>query len=132
MAHELRLLRVYDLTPETDGYRVLVDRLWPRGLCKETLRLNCWAKEVSPSPELRRWFGHQEDRFDAFAAAYRAELDNSPKAAAFAGELVETLKGQDVLLLYGAKSPTCNHAIILRGWLLKNMNGGKQNDKDHI
>lgn len=121
MPHELRLLRVYELSDSTEGYRVLVDRLWPRGIRKENLRLDCWAKEVSPSLELRKWFGHAEERFNEFASLYRAELDENSASRSFVHELLSVLKHQDVLLLYAAKNPACNHALILRDWLLEQM-----------
>lgn len=121
MEHTLKILRVYDLTEETPGCRVLVDRLWPRGLRREALRLDRWAKEVTPSPELRKWFGHTEERFDEFASLYRAELDGNSEAQAFVQEVAAILERQDVLLLYAAKSPTCNHAVILRDWVREQM-----------
>ncbi len=121
MSHELRLLRVYDLFDSTEGYRVLVDRLWPRGIRKENLRLDRWAKEIAPSPELRKWFGHAEERFDDFASLYRTELDGNPAARNFVQDLLLVLEHQDVLLLYAAKNPNCNHALILREWLLDQM-----------
>ncbi len=124
MSHTLKAMRVYDLTDETPGYRVLVDRLWPRGLRKEALRLDRWAKEITPSPELRKWFGHMRERFDTFDALYRSELDGSVEARAFARDMAKVLEEQDVLLLYAAKSSGCNHAVILRDWLLKQMEGG--------
>ena len=117
MGHTLKIIRVYELKEGVPGYRVLVDRLWPRGLRKETLRLDRWAKEIAPSPNLRKWFGHLEERLEAFKALYRAELDGSTDAHAFARDVAEILEKQDVLLLYAAKSPTCNHAAILREWL---------------
>lgn len=119
MTRELKLLRVYDLGGDVQGYRVLVDRLWPRGLRKEALRLDRWAKEVAPSSELRRWFAHAEERFDAFAAAYRSELEGNPNAEAFTKEMAALLEKEDVLLLYAAKSPACNHAVVLRDWMLE-------------
>jgi uncharacterized protein YeaO (DUF488 family) len=121
MTHELRVLRVYDLTEETEGYRVLVDRLWPRGLRKESLRLDRWAREVTPSPELRKWFGHTEERFAEFSSIYRAELDSSSAAQDFVRDMASILQHKDVLLLYAAKSRTCNHAVILRDWMLEQM-----------
>ena len=69
--HAIKVVRVYDLTDDTEGYRILVDRMWPRGLRKEALRLDVWAKDISPSKELRQWFGHVKERFDAFEDAYR-------------------------------------------------------------
>ena len=78
----VRIKRVYEPAEEADGFRVLVDRLWPRGETKEKARVALWLKEVAPSTELRRWFHHEERLFDEFAARYRAELDAN-------GELVE-------------------------------------------
>lgn len=124
MGHALKIIRVYDLKVNTPGYRVLVDRLWPRGLRKEALRLDRWAKEITPSPELRKWFGHAEERFEAFGSLYREELNGRTEARAFARDMAVILEKQDVLLLYAAKSPTCNHAVILRDWLVEQMEGG--------
>ena len=115
--YEIKAVRVYDLKEDTKGYRILVDRLWPRALRKEALRFDEWAKNIAPSKELRQWFGHAEERFDPFEDAYRAEISGNPKAQEFASDVQEKLKEQDVLLLYAAKSPDCNHAIILRDWL---------------
>ena len=114
---EIKAVRVYDLTEDTKGYRILVDRLWPRGLRKEALRLDDWAKEIAPSKELRQWFGHAEERFDAFEKAYRTELSGNPAAEDYVTVIREQLRAQDVVLLYAAKKPDCNHAIILRDWL---------------
>lgn len=119
MKHELRSLRVYELKPETKGYRILVDRLWPRGLRKEALEPFLWAKDIAPSNGLRKWFGHDPERFEVFEDSYLKEL----RANAYAGELVETvermLDDSDVLLLYAASSETENHAVILREWMLE-------------
>lgn len=123
--HQIKILRVYELGPETEGCRVLVDRLWPRGLSKERLKPDLWAKALAPSTELRKWFGHMAERFDRFALAYRGELDASPEAAACAAQLAERLKKQDLLLLYAAKNPDCNHALVLRDWLLEKMSGAR-------
>ncbi|MDF2693571.1 MAG: hypothetical protein K0S65_1954, partial [Labilithrix sp.] len=71
----IRLKRTYDAPARTDGRRILVERLWPRGMTKAALDADEWAKEVAPSTELRRWFGHREDRWDEFQRRYRAELD---------------------------------------------------------
>lgn len=124
MSCSLKILRVYDLTDETPGCRVLVDRLWPRGLQKEALRLDRWAKEIAPSPKLRKWFGHAEERFDEFASLYSAELEGSEEAHAFSRDMARVLEKQDVLLLYAAKNSACNHALILRDWLAEQMEGG--------
>jgi len=106
----LCLKRIYDDAAPSDGFRVLVDRLWPRGISKARAALDLWLKEVAPSPELRSWFDHRDDRFSEFAIRYRAELDGNP-----ATEQLRRIVRENAVttLLYGAKSPTINHAIVL-------------------
>jgi uncharacterized protein YeaO (DUF488 family) len=115
--HEMKAVRVYDLAEHAEGYRVLVDRLWPRGVRKETLRLDAWEKEVAPSRELRQWFGHERERFEQFATAYRKELDENPVVESFCDKVAEQLQMQDVLLLYAAKDEEHNNAVVLLSWL---------------
>lgn len=86
------------------GYRILVDRLWPRSIKKENAGIDLWAKDIAPSNELRKWFGHDPEKYDEFAARYRRELDDSTAAAKFAAICREKLAEQDVILLYGAKA----------------------------
>jgi uncharacterized protein YeaO (DUF488 family) len=107
--------RVYDAAAASDGYRVLVDRLWPRGVSKERAELDEWAKEVAPSPELRtEWHHAGGERFDEFAARYRAELDQNPAAVA----LLASGRAHDrVTLLFGARDERVNHAAVLLEWL---------------
>ena len=110
--------RVYDAPTEDEGERILVDRLWPRGISKERAALADWNKNVAPSTELRKWFGHDPERFEEFSARYRDELSASPAAEELARACRERLeRGQSVTLLYAAKDPACNHAIVLKGWL---------------
>ncbi|ATV54038.1 DUF488 family protein [Prevotella aurantiaca JCM 15754] len=117
-ANELKIKRVY-LTPEEgDGYRILIDRLWPRGIAKEKACIDEWNKAITPSSELRKWFGHKEENYATFAEKYRSELDNNPEAMPFANHIKALLESSNVTLLYGAKSENCNHAIILRDWLI--------------
>ena len=106
--------RVYDDAEASDGYRVLVDRLWPRGVSKERAELDRWAKEAAPSPELRTEWHHHRERFDEFAARYRAELDANPAAEELLG-----LAGEHdrVTLLFGARDEQVNHAAVLLEWL---------------
>lgn len=87
--------------------RILVDRLWPRGLSKAKAALDGWNKKVAPSPELRKWFGHKPERFAEFSKRYRAELKNNPAVAE-----IKALKGK-VTLVYGARDPAINHAVVL-------------------
>lgn len=114
MATTWRIERIYSPAAEGDGYRVLVDRLWPRGVSKERAALDRWDKDVAPSPELRTWWDHDPARMDEFAARYRAELDSSEGRAAL-DALREAASGHEtVTLLYAAKDPQINHARILR------------------
>jgi uncharacterized protein YeaO (DUF488 family) len=107
--------RVYDAPQASDGYRVLVDRLWPRGVSKDRAELDEWAKDVAPSPDLRtEWHHAGGERFDEFAARYRDELD----ANAAVESLLETGRTHErVTLLYGARDEQVNHVTVLRGWL---------------
>jgi uncharacterized protein YeaO (DUF488 family) len=107
---DVRIKRVYDEVSPDDGYRVLIDRLWPRGVSKDRAELDLWLKDAAPSPELRtEWHAHPE-RWDEFADGYRAELADNP-----AVEELRSLaaKHSRVTLLYGAHDPERNHAVIL-------------------
>ncbi|MEO1237503.1 MAG: DUF488 family protein [Planctomycetota bacterium] len=110
-----RIKRVYEPASDDDGVRVLVDRLWPRGVKKDAGRWSAWWKELAPSAELRRWFGHNPERFDAFARRYRAELDAAAEAAG--RRLAEVGDAPVVTLLYSARDEAHNQAVVLRGWL---------------
>ena len=110
----LRLKRAYAEPAAADGFRVLADRLWPRGVSKEVARIDLWLKEIAPSTELRKWFGHDPARWVEFQRRYRAELDRSPEAVAVLAEHVR--KGR-VTLVYGAKDPEHNHARVLAEYL---------------
>ena len=108
MGVEIR--RVYDEAEDADGYRVLVDRLWPRGVAKADAHLDEWLKDVAPSPDLRTWFGHDPERFEEFATRYEAELDGS--------EALEHLRGlvdehERVTLVFAAKDTEHSHARVL-------------------
>lgn len=102
----MRILRVYD-DGEPGELQVLVDRLWPRGVRKE--RVDLWLKDAAPSTELRIFFDHRAERFEEFAAAYRVELAGNPAVE----QLRALARKQDVALLYGAKDPAINHAVVL-------------------
>jgi uncharacterized protein YeaO (DUF488 family) len=108
---ELLIKRVYDEPAEGDGFRVLVDRLWPRGLAKARADLDLWAKDVAPSTELRRAFHHDGMTWDDFAAAYRAELAANPAVAVLRGELAPH---PVVTLLHSVHDAAQNHAVLLR------------------
>lgn len=110
----LRRKRIYDQPESGDGLRLLVDRLWPRGVTKEAAALDRWMKEIAPSTELRVWFSHDPTRWQEFVAAYRAELDGNPAVA----ELLALAKDAPaVTLLYSVRDPERNHAMVLAAYL---------------
>lgn len=109
----VRIKRAYAPAAQDDGYRVLVDRLWPRGLRKDRLLLGLWAKELAPSPDLRRWFGHDPARFVAFARRYHGELGREPARSLLAG-LAQRAATGTVTLVYGARDEEHNGAVVLR------------------
>ena len=106
----LRLKRAYDPPADSDGERILVDRLWPRGLSKDKARIDQWLKEVAPSTGLRKWFGHDPAKWAEFQQRYRAELDGSP---AFA-QLVAIARRKQVTLVYAARDTLHNDAVVLK------------------
>lgn len=109
----LQTRRVYDKPSAADGYRVLVDRLWPRGLTKDAANLDEWLKDIAPSPELRKWFGHDAERWEEFEKRYRIEL----AAAALKPHLErlsELARNGTVTLLYAAREDHHNSASVLR------------------
>jgi uncharacterized protein YeaO (DUF488 family) len=109
----LAIKRVYDPPSAEDGYRVLVDRLWPRGMTKAAAHLDLWAKDLAPSPDLRKEFNHRPERFVEFRHHYLSELSRNPAVAAFRAEL----KRPKVTLLYGAHDRANNHAVVLQAFL---------------
>ena len=109
----IRVLRIYE-APD-GGYRVLVDRLWPRGVSKARAELDEWRKDLAPSTDLRKWFGHQEERWTDFRDRYRQELGANPEVADFS---LACASRADTVLLYGARSQTENEAVVLRDYLL--------------
>lgn len=110
-----QIKRVYEPAKPSDGIRVLVDRLWPRGVKKATAHLDYWMKDVAPSPRLRLWFGHRRERFAEFGKRYKKELNGNPELA----ELRNLGRGALVTLLYGARDPQVNHALVLQSVLRK-------------
>jgi len=108
----IRIARVYEAPGKSDGWRVLVDRLWPRGLTKEAAKADEWMKEIAPSDALRKWFGHEPKRWIGFQKRYRAELR---KKKDLIGRLRQAEREHDtVTLLYGAKDEEHNQAVVLR------------------
>lgn len=107
----ITLQRPYNLVSEPGDYLVLVDRLWPRGVNKKTLKLDEWNKDVAPSTELRKWFNHESERWGEFKARYLAELQQQRAELQRLGGIA---KHKPLILVYAAKSPTINHALVLK------------------
>jgi uncharacterized protein YeaO (DUF488 family) len=108
----IKLKRAYEPAKETDGYRVLVERLWPRGLRKVDAHLDEWLKDLAPSHELRRWYGHEPSRFGEFRARYRRELHSEPARTALAALARRGARGR-VTLVYSAHDEARNNAVVL-------------------
>ena len=107
----IRLKRAYDAPTPTDGARVLVDRVWPRGISKERIRIDAWLRDLGPSTSLRKWFGHDPDKWAAFRARYRREL---AKKSDLLNELAGYAKARTLTLVYGARDPTHNQAVVIK------------------
>ena len=110
----IRLKRAYAEAAEDDGFRVLVDRIWPRGIKKEEANLDDWMKEIAPSSKLRKWFNHEPDKWDDFRAQYFEELDKNPGVVE---EIAEKARSGTVTLVYAAKNEEYNNAVALKEYL---------------
>lgn len=109
--------RIYEAPDPVDGVRVLVDRLWPRGVSKARAQLDEWFKDLAPSPELRRWWDHDASSMDEFSDRYEQELGD-PEHAQALKRLIDVVHGSErVTLLYAAKDPAVNHAVVLQDYL---------------
>lgn len=113
----IKVKRVYEEISAEDGCRILVDRLWPRGMNKEKAAIDRWAKNISPSTELRKTFSHNPETMDEFTARYIGELNSNEDSTEFTDFVKEKLTQKNVTLLYSAKNETMNHAIVLMNWL---------------
>ena len=109
--------RIYETPAETDGFRILVDRLWPRGIKKEKADINLWAKEIAPSNELRKWFSHDPEKYDEFKELYTKELNSNPQSQKFKDLYLQKINVLNVTLLYAAKDEKYNNAVVLKDWL---------------
>jgi uncharacterized protein YeaO (DUF488 family) len=112
----LRIKRAYKLPDDADGVRVLVDRLWPRGLSRERAQINLWLKDIAPSQTLRRRFHGDPGCWEEFKTAYYAELEQPPAQSAVQ-TLLDRLRRQPVTLLFAARDETRNNAVALKEWL---------------
>ena len=110
----IHLKRAYDEPSDADGVRVLVDRLWPRGVAKETARIDRWLKDLAPSAALRKWYGHDPAKWDPFKARYFRELDGQPELVA---ELKRLARKQRVTLVFGARDDPHSNAAALKEYL---------------
>jgi uncharacterized protein YeaO (DUF488 family) len=112
----IHIKRIYEPPAKTDGYRILVDHLWPRGLSKTEVHIDKWLKDIAPSADLRKWFGHKTDKWKEFTSRYQAELKNNPAM----DELQKDISAhKTVTLLYAAKDEEHNHALALQQYLEK-------------
>ena len=114
---ELKMKRIYESPEETDGFRILVDRLWPRGVKKEAAQLDAWLKDSAPSPDLRKWFAHDPDKFAAFKERYEEELVTNLRTAEAVADILKQLETTDVTLVYAARDPEINHVVVLRDFV---------------
>ena len=112
---EILLKRAYEKPGVEDGFRVLVDRLWPRGVKKTDLQLDVWAKDIAPSSELRKWFGHDPKRWLEFCKRYKEELKNSEVRATITQTIHAARKRSAITLIFGAKDIEHNEAVVLQG-----------------
>ncbi len=110
----IRIKRAYEAPDEDDGQRVLVDRLWPRGVSKESAKIDFWPKELAPSTELRRWYGHDPDKWPAFKARYFEELDSKP---VLMKELLERIRRGTVTFVYSSKERRLNNAAAIKDYI---------------
>lgn len=109
----LKVKRVYEPLTGEDGYRILVDRLWPRGVSKEKARVNEWRKDLSPSDSLRKWFGHDPNKWEEFRKRYRSELEKAGRLADLT-QIADRAKRENVTLIFSARDERRNQAIALR------------------
>jgi uncharacterized protein YeaO (DUF488 family) len=123
---EVRIKRIYEAADSADGYRALIDRLWPRGISRQRAALDAWLKELAPSNALRLWYGHDPKRWTEFGRRYRAEL--RPQRAALEALRARAATGR-VTLLYGSREPRINHAVVLRNVLGKTALARPPSDK---
>lgn len=112
MTASIKIRRLYQQTDAAEGFRVFVDRLWPRGVSKDDFEFDLWCKDLAPSPDLRKWFGHKVQNWPGFSERYRDEL-RTPEQRRRIQSVLQQAEGNNIILLYGAKDPDHNHAVIL-------------------
>ncbi len=117
MAYQISIKSAYQEPQDNDGYRMLVDRLWPRGVAKATAQLYQWDKNVAPSNALREELHHEGENFNLFKKDYLAELNSNPAASEFAANCIRLLKTSNVTLVYSSSDHIQNNAVVLKDWL---------------
>lgn len=113
----ITIKRIYEKPLEADGYRILIDRLWPRGVSKENAKIDLWLKEIAPGDELRKWFSHDREKWNDFKKKYKLELRDNLESVKIIKEIEE--KEKTITLLYAAKDEEHNNAIVLKEFLKK-------------
>ena len=116
---DIRIKRVYELVGPEDGFRVLVDRIWPRGMTKSQVQADLWLQDAAPSTALRKWFAHDRSKWEAFKSGYFSELDTRTEAVT---RLLQQAAQGRLTLLFAAKDLECNHALALAEYLLVRAN----------
>ncbi|MFN4181733.1 MAG: DUF488 domain-containing protein [bacterium] len=114
----IKVKRVYDPVERNDGLRILVDRLWPRGISRETARIDRWIRDIAPSDQLRKWFAHKDALWEEFRSRYWAELETKPEIW---NPLLSLAQKSTITLLYSAKNQIHNNAVALKEFLLARM-----------
>jgi uncharacterized protein YeaO (DUF488 family) len=117
----ISMKRVYENAEKSDGFRILVDRLWPRGISKERAEIDLWAKNITPATNIRKEFHHDPELFPAFRAEYLDELENNPAIPDFIQTIRKHLENGNVTFVYAAKDVTFNHVVVLRDFIQEKM-----------
>jgi len=118
----IKIKRIYDAPTPDDGIRILVDRLWPRGLSKEKAKVDLWLKEIAPSNELRKWYSHDPKKWAEFRKRYFNDLDTKRELVS---QIIPKMKEGDVTLLYSSKEEKINNAVTLKEYIEKQKKGGE-------
>lgn len=115
--YQLNMKRVYEKPEKEDGYRILIDRIWPRGVSKDKAAINEWAKEITPTSTIRKEFDHQPQKFEWFKQAYWTELTDNPRLEPFLIHVFEQLEQTPVTFVYAAKDEEFNHVVVLMDYI---------------
>ncbi|KRN93758.1 DUF488 domain-containing protein [Pediococcus stilesii] len=118
---KIEIVRIYDHEQPQDAYRILVDRVWPRGISKVRAKLDRWAKEIAPTADLRKWFNHEDEKYSEFRTKYEKELDSNPATSEFIDSVEAQLEKSDVLFLFAAKNIPHNQAVVLKEYVEKKL-----------